>query len=149
MIQVVRRHFGDMIWHDLAERMLPPDFLAQVLTQPEFESLPEALEKVKDYASSKKYKAWDISEQIDVTKRIRRKDLKFTVELLDGRRKKTVTFYHKIKRNTSSSYSIFRRINQEIGLEGYFLYDRVAGKVLADRTGKQVHLVGIKVEEII
>jgi len=134
----------------LAERGLPPESLINVLSQREFESLPEALIDRGDYTSKKKYKAWDIAEQIDRTRGIRRKQLKFTIRILVGKRQKSVTFYHKIKRNTASSYAIFRRINQELGLEGYFLYDRTpSGKVLADRTGKQVHLQGIDVEEII
>jgi hypothetical protein len=150
MIQAIRPSFGELVWFTLAERAMSPEDLPNVLSQPEFESLPEALVDIKEYSSKKKYKAWDIAEQIDLTKRVRRKDLKFTVSLMAGRRKKTVTFYHKIKRNTKSSYALFRRINQEIGLEGYFLYDRTpSGKVLADRTGRQVHLLGIKVEEVI
>jgi hypothetical protein len=145
MIQTVRNKRYTIV----AERPLPPEDLINVLSQREFESLPEALIDVKDYTSKAKYKAWDIASQIDKTKGIRRKQLKVTVSVRDGRRLKTVIFYHKVKRNTASSYAIFRRINQEIGLEGFYLYDRVAGKILADRTGRQVRLEKVKVEEII
>jgi hypothetical protein len=144
MVQVKR----NKQWITLANRELPPDDLVQVLNQREFESLPEALVDVKDYKSKSKYKAWDISEQIDRTKRLRRKNLKFTVTIMDGTRRKSIAFYHNIKRNSASSYALFRRINQEIGLEGMFLYDKIGGKLIADRTGKKVSLVGIKVQEI-
>jgi hypothetical protein len=145
MVQVVRNREYMIV----SERMLPPDSLVNVLNQREFESLPEALVQKKFYQTKKKYAAWDIAEQIDRTKKIRRKDLKLTVELQDGKQKRKVVFYHRIKRNNPSSYHLFRRINQEIGLEGFFLYNKAGGKVLADRTGKQVKLIGINVEEII
>lgn len=145
MVQAVRNGYYTI----LAERGLGARDLAQVLSQREFESLGEATVPVKLFTSGKKYRAWDIAEQIDKTKKIRRQDLKFTVMIDDGGRKKAFTFYHQIKRNSKSSYQLFRRINQEIGLEGMFLYDRVGGKIMSDRTGKQVKLLGIQVEKIL
>jgi len=126
-----------------------PSMLADLLNHREFESLPEALNKIKDYKPHSKYAAWNIAEQIDKTKRLRRKNLKFTMQLMDGKRLKTVTFYHQIKRNQTSSYALFRRINTEVGFEGFHLYNRIDGKHLADRKGKQVKLVGITVEEVV
>jgi len=131
------------------EEPTSPDELINLMSRPEFESLPEATVPFEYYESSKKYKAWDIAEQIDKTKRVRRKDLKFTIELQDGHRLRKISFYHKLKRNNPSSVEIWSRINQEIGLEGMFLYDKVGSKVLADRTGRQVTLKGIEVEEVL
>jgi hypothetical protein len=145
MVQAVRNKYYTI----LAERGLPAKDLIEVLSQREFESLKEATKLVKDYSSKSKYKAWDIAEQIDKTKGIRRQDIKLTVSINDGGKLKQFSFYHQIKRNTSGSYNLFRRINQEIGLEGMFLYDQANGKMLADRTGKKVKLVGIKVEKIV
>lgn len=145
MIQVVRHKR----YTTVAERPLPPQDLANVLSQPEFESLPEAVKPIKSYTSGKKYKAWDIAEQIDATRGLRRKDLKLTVRVMDGDRQRKVVIYHKIKRNTKSSYALFRRINQELGLEGFYIYNRVGQKILADRTGKQVHLLEIEVERVL
>lgn len=133
----------------LAERSLSPEDLPQVLNQREFELLPEALVGFKTFTSDKKYKAWDIAEQIDRTKSVRRKDLKYTVTIDDGGRQKKVSFYHRIKANSPSSYSIFRRINQEIGMEGFYLYKQAGGKMVADRKGKQVKLVNIHVEKVL
>lgn len=145
-IQVVRNRR----YLTVAERPLPPEDLANLLSQREFESLPEALIDKGFFTSKSKYKAWDIADKIDKTKGIRRKDLKYTVIVQDGRQRREFSFYHKIKRNTQSSYTLFRRINQELGLEGLYIYRELAGgKILADRTGKQVKLIGIKVEEII
>lgn len=145
MVQVVRH--GSFI--TLAKKPLSSNDLAQVLSQTEFESLKEALKLVKVYRSSKKYKAWDIAEQIDKTKKLRRKDLKFTLVVNDGGRQKSFSFYHQIKRNSKSSYQLFRRLNQEIGLEGMFLYDKIHGKLMADRTGKKVSLVEVIVQEVV
>jgi hypothetical protein len=144
-IQVVRNRKV----RDIASGPLSSKDLAQVLSQREFESLTEATKLVKTFSSKKKYKAWDIASQIDKTKGLRRQNLKLTVMVNDGGRQKKFTFYHNIKRNSKSNYQIFRRINQEIGLEGMFLYDRVGGKFLSDRTGKKVSLLGIKVEKVV
>jgi hypothetical protein len=145
MIQAVRN--GRYI--KLADRPLQSKDLTQILSRTEYESLHEALESVKNYTSKKKYKAWDIAEQIDKTKGIRRKDMKFTIEVDDGGRKKSFSFYHQIKKNSTSSYQLFRRINQELGLERMFLYDKVGGKLLPDRTGKKVTLIGIRMEKVV
>lgn len=126
-----------------------PKSLVDLLNHREFETLPEALVKIKDYTPKSKYAAWNIAEQIDKTKRVRRKNLKITLKVMDGKRLKIIEFYHQIKRNAESSYSIFRRINAEIGIEGFHLYNEVNGKHIADRKGKQVRLVNVTVEEII
>lgn len=145
-IQVVRNRR----YLTVSERPLPPEDLANLLSQREFESLPEALIDKGTYTSRSKYKAWDIASQIDKSKGVRRKDLKYTVVIQDGRQRREISFYHKIKRNSASSYTLFQRINQEIGLEGFYIYRELSGgKVLSDRKGKQVKLIGIKVEEII
>lgn len=126
-----------------------PKMLADLLNQREFEHLPEALVKMKDFKPRSKYAAWNIAEQIDKAKRMRRKNLKFTMQIMDGNRLKTIEFYHHIKSNKASSYAIFRRINAEVGIEGFHLYNEVNGKHIADRKGKQVKLVGIQIEEVI
>lgn len=133
----------------IVERTPTPKLLADLLNHREFEALPEALVKIKSFKPRSKYAAWNLAEQIDQTKRLRRKDIKFTMKIMDGGRLKTIEFYHRIKRNTNSSYAIFRRINQEIGIEGFHLYNEINGKHIADRKGKQVKLVSIELEEVI
>jgi hypothetical protein len=133
----------------VAARTLPPRELADLLNQREFEALPEALHKLKDFKPHSKYAAWNIAEQIDKTKGIRRKNVKYTMKIQDGRRLKTLTFYHHVKRNSSSSYALFRRINDEVGFAGFNFYDMIGGKHMADRKGKQVKLVSITAEEVI
>lgn len=142
----VRRH-GYYV--DLAERPLPPQDLADLLSRPEFESLPEALKLVDTFESKSRYKAWDIAEQIDRARGIRRKTLKMTMTMRDGERLREVTFYHTLRRNAVSSYELFRRINNEVGFEGAYLYQRVGSKILADRRGRKVSLVNIKVEKVL
>ena len=146
MIQVVR----NKRYVTVAEESLASKDLTQVLSQREYESLSEATTLVKDFTSGKKYKAWDIASQIDETKGIRRQDLKVTIVVNDGGRQKSFSFYHQVKRNTASSYQLFRRINQEIGLERMFLYDKTpGGRLLPDRTGKQVKLVKVRLEKVV
>lgn len=132
---------------------MTPERLSNLVTKTEFEGMPEALRDVKEYSSSKKYKAWDIANQIDKTKGLRRKLLKITMDLREGEgkkaRKRTVSFYQEITANQQRSYQLFKRINQEIGFEGGFLYDRVGRKLLSDRRGKRLHLKGIKVQEVL
>jgi hypothetical protein len=122
--------------------------LAMTMTRDEFEMLPEALAKTREYKSSKKYKAWDIAEQIDKSKGLRRKLLKIELELLDGKSRKKTSFYHVITSNKSRSYQIFVRINEAIGLEGGYLYNRVGTKLL-DRKGKKVKLDRVTVSEVL
>ena len=145
MIQAVR----NKVYVVLATQPLPSKDLTQVLSQREYESLHEATVLVKDYKSNKKYKAWDIAGQIDKTKGLRRQDLKLTVTVNDGGKIKAFSFYHQIKKNGASNYQIFRRVNQELGLERMFLYDTVGGRLLPDRTGRKVTLQGIKVEKVV
>lgn len=145
MVQAVRG--GELVV--IAKRPLTPKMLADLLNQREFEAQPEAIRKLKDYTPKGKYQAWDLAEQIDKTRGVRRKTLKITMDLDDGGRKRTIEFYHTIKRTKTSSYQIFRRINQEVGIEGFFLYDKVGSKIIADRKGKQVKIIGMTVNEVI
>jgi hypothetical protein len=144
MVQARRR--GE--YEVLAERVLPPEDLADLLSGREFEQLPEATTPFAEYTSNKKYKAWDIAEQIDSTRGVRRKDLKITMEIMDGKRKKQLSFYQKIKSNQKSSYHLFKRMNEELGFEGLHLYKTAGGKHLADRKGRKVRLVRVRVEEV-
>ena len=126
-----------------------PERLSNVLSQREFEALPEASILIRDIKSTAKYRSWDVAEKIDATKGIRRKQLKITMELIDGKRKRVITFYHRIKRNTKSSYRLFQRINEEIGFEGMFLYKSAGGKLISDRRGRKVTLGNVRVEEVV
>lgn len=134
---------------DVGQGTLAPDRLVDVLSRREFEALPEATIHLKTFSSKKKYKAWDISEQIDKTKGIRRKELKFTVTVQDGKRRRQITVYHKIKRNAKASYAVFRRINDEMGFEKLYFYKTAGGKILADRRGKKVTLVKVDMEQVL
>ena len=134
---------------DLAYRAVPPSTLVDLLSRPEFESLKEATAPIKEYTSRSKYAAWDIAAQVDKTKGLRRKDIKLTVVVDDGGRTRKIAIYHKIKRNTESNYRIFQRINEELGMAGFFLYDKVHGKMMSERKGRKVKLRRIIVEEVL
>jgi len=129
--------------------LVTPEHLATLLVPREYESLGEATLPIASFESGSKYKAWDIAEQIDQMKGIRRKDLKLNIVIQDGDRERTITMYHKIKGNGPSSYRLFQRFNEEIGFEGYYLYKTAGGKIIADRRGRKVSLKRIDVEEIV
>jgi len=150
VVEAIRRgHSFDLVDTSLTGGKITPQVLAQVLTKTEFESLDEALSPFKTFTTKKKYAAWDICEQVDKTKGARRKTLKYTMEVMDGKRMKKVSFYHIIKRNGKSSYGLFRRMNQELGLEGMYTYDKVGSKILADRKGKKITLKRVVVEVVV
>lgn len=128
---------------------MTPTRLATITTRTEFESLPEARGKAREFTSNKKYKAWDIAEQIDSTKGMRRHLLRITINLRDGKRLKPVTMYHIIKGNKKLSYQLFSRINDAIGAAGMNLYTRVGGRILPDRKGKTVKLESVTVEKVL
>lgn len=140
---------GDRYVTVLEKKTPSPKILVDLLNQREFESLPEAIMPFKVFKPHSKYAAWNLAEQLDKAKGIRRKQLKITLELMDGQRLKRLTFYHIIKKNQTSSYQLFRRINEEIGFEGLQLYNQIRGKMIADRKGKQVRLIKAIVETVI
>ena len=133
----------------VADRMLPPMDLATLLPGQYFDVLPPAFVKMQEYKSTSQYKAWDIAQQIDQTQGVRRKQLRVTMEIIDGKRKRTITFYQKIKSNAESSYHIFRRMNSALGFENMHLYKTAGGKVIADRRGRKVSLSKVIVEEVL
>ena len=127
-----------------------PEKLADVTSRQEFESLPPAFSKMAEYKSTTKYKAWDIAGKIDKTKRIRRKLIRVTMELKSGERKRSVSFYTRINRNQSASYNIFQRMNEALGLENMYLYDKTpSGKLIEGRKGEKVRLTRVIVDEVI
>jgi hypothetical protein len=67
----------------------------------------------------------------------------------DGKRLKVMPMYHIIKSNKKSSYHIFRRINDLLGANNMFTYDRIGSKLLADRRGKKVRIKGIRISEVL
>jgi hypothetical protein len=96
-----------------------------------------------------KYQVWDLANKLDSMKGIRRKLLKIDVMVEDGKRLKVMPMYHIIKSNKKSSYHIFRRINDLLGANNMFTYDRIGSKLLADRRGKKVRIKGIRISEVL
>jgi hypothetical protein len=128
---------------------LNPQQLANVTTRQEFESLPESYMFKGELKPKSKYQVWDIANKLDSMKGIRRKLLKVDVMVEDGKRLKVMPMYHIIKSNKKSSYHIFRRINDLLGANNMFTYDRIGSKLLADRRGKKVRIKGIRISEVL
>jgi len=145
-VQVKRR---DKYVTVVEQGKVTPETLAEVTTREEFESLSEALGRRFHFETKRKYRAWHISEQIDKTKGLRRKLLKITLNLRDGKRLRPVAFYHEITANQKRSYQLFQRINNAVGMEGAYLYDRIGGKIIADRKGKKMTLESVDVQEVL
>lgn len=133
----------------VADGAQTPSSLAMVTSRQEFDSLPEAYKFVKEYKPKGKYQAWNLAQQIDETKRIRRKLMKFVVKVKDGKRLRRISFYNYIKANQKRSYQLFKRINEELGTSRLFLYDKIGGKIMADRRGKKVAISSIEAFEVL
>jgi len=126
-----------------------PENMARLMTVDDYESLPATTKPLKSFKPKGKYQAWDIAEQIDKASGLRRKELRVTMEIQDGRQLKKVVFYTKIKANQKRSYQLFTQMNQAIGVEKMHFYNRVGGKLMADRTGKKVVLKKVTVDQMI
>lgn len=141
--------YVDLIHPEYTGQPVKPEDLMIMLRRDEFEKLPEAVKAVKSFKPKSRYQVWNLSEQIDRTKGIRRKLIKLTIRVRDGRRLRKVTMYTKVKGNQKRSYQIFKQINDTLGAEGFFTYDRVGSKLLADRKGRKISIEGIDVDEVI
>lgn len=132
-----------------------PKTLAVVLNRKEFEAIPAAFEEIGEYTprrgkAHKGHEAWDIAEQIDKTKGVRRKLLrvKITVDVGKGK-KKQVQFYQKINKNQKSSARIYHRINEALGAEGHYTYKTYKGKLIQGRQGTKVKITKVTVEGVL
>lgn len=126
-----------------------PSTLASVLSRTEFDSLAEAVSPIRTFKTRKKYAAWDLASQIDKIKGIRRKLLKFDIVVRDGDRKRVVSFYNVVKSNRERNFQIWKRINEALGASGYYTYDRVGSKILADRKGKKIKIESIALSQVL
>ena len=127
-----------------------PKDLAQVLNRKEFEEIPAAYEPIQEYKPRSKYQAWNIAEQIDKTRGVRRKLLRVKVVVRVGKKKKTLQFYQKINKNQKSSARIYHRINEALGAEGFYTYKgHPAGGIIGERKGKKVAIIKVTVEQVI
>jgi len=131
-----------------AKADLTPAQLANVTTRQEFESLPESYIFLGEIKTKSKYQVWDLANKLDAMKGVRRKLLKIDVMVQDGKRLKIIPMYHIIKANKKSSYHLFRRINDLLGANNYYTYDRVGSKLLSDRRGKKISIKGLRISEV-
>lgn len=123
--------------------------LAVVLNRKEFEEIPAAYEEIGKFTPRSKFQAWNIAEQIDKTKGVRRKLLRINLVIQDGKKKSMIRFYQKINKNQKSSARIYHRINEALGAEGLYTYKMIGGKAITNRKGKKVKIVGVSVEQVL
>jgi CRISPR/Cas system-associated protein endoribonuclease Cas2 len=126
-----------------------PKDLAIVLNRKEFENIAPAFDPIKTVKPRSKYQAWNIAEQIDKTRGVRRKLLRVKLTIQVGTKKKQVQFYQKINKNQKSSARIYHRINEVLGAEGYYTYKSVNGRLVTERKGKKVKILKAEVEQVI
>lgn len=126
-----------------------PKTLAVVLNRREFEDIPAAYDVIGEFKPHSKYQAWNVAEQIDNTRGVRRKLLRVKVVVDVGGKKKQVQFYQKINKNQKSSFRIFQRINETLGAEGLYTYKTINGKMITERKGKKVTIDKVIVEEVL
>lgn len=130
------------------KRISPKD-LVNVLNRTEFENIAPAYDPIKSIKPRSKYQAWNVAQQIDKTRGVRRKLLRIKLTIQVGTRKKQVQFYQKINKYKKSSAIIYHRINEVLGAEGYYTYKSVNGRFVTDRKGRKVKILKAEVEQVI
>jgi hypothetical protein len=130
---------------------ISPKDLAIVLNRKEFENIAPAYDPVVTVKPRSKYQAWNIAEQIDKTRGVRRKLLRVKITIQDSKGKqKQVQFYQKINKNQKSSARIYHRINEVLGAEGYYTYKTGrGGGIIGERKGRKVKIVKATVEQVL
>lgn len=141
----VQRLFRGKYHTVIEKRKVTPKLLVSVINQDEFEDLPANYADDKPVESkAQKYRAWDLAGKLEKQRGVRGKVLRVTMNIMDGKRMREVTFFHRIRRRGPMQYSIFKAMNEAIKNEGGYLYNRIGSKLLPDRKGKHFHLAGIR-----
>lgn len=146
---LVKRKFRGK-WHTIYEQDEPitPKVLADLVPRDEFEALaPNYADPVRLETRAKKYTAWSLANHLDNNKvrGLRGHTAKVDMLLRDGKRLRKVSFYHRFRRKGSFAYGVFLAMNKAIGNEGMHLYNRLGSKLLPDRKGRKVRLIGLDV----
>jgi hypothetical protein len=140
------------MWVMISDEPIGPEDLVQLVSMDEFDSLPPALKPVATVKRDNrmKYVAWNLAKRIDKTKGIRRKLIKYTLNIRDGVALRKIPFFHTIRKNGKASWQIFERINETISAEGMATYKTLKGEAIPDRKGKkEIKLESIDMEEIL
>jgi hypothetical protein len=148
-IMVQRRVRGQYVTVIRGKGRITPFSLAQVLDRITYERLPPALVPVKEFRPRGIYKAWNAAGKIDKMRGLRGHLVKVTMTIADGKRRRQISFMHSMKKRARRNVSLWRHMNAAIGMQGFYFYNQVAGRILADRIGKRVDLVSVKVEKAI
>lgn len=144
-VSVQRLFRGHYVTVTEGREKITPKRLVELLPQNEFESLPANYSDEKFLkTTAKKYTAWDLANKLEHVRGLRGKVLKIEMQLMDGDRLRRVTFYRKMRKRGKTAYGFFRQMNEAIGNEKMFLYNRVQSKLFPDRRGRQVNLTGLK-----
>lgn len=144
-VTVQRLFRGKYVTVTEGKTRITPKRLVNLLTQDEFESLPANYSSEKMIqTTAKKYTAWDLANKLERERGVRGKVLRVTMMVKDGERMRRITFFRKMKRKGKAAYGFFRQMNEAIGNERMYLYNRISSKLFPDRKGKQVNLIGIK-----
>lgn len=145
-VSVQRLFRGKYVTVTEGKRRLTPKRLAELINQDEFEALPANYsDAVNIETKARKYTAWDLANRLEKTRGLRGKVLRVTMVLQDGSRTRRVTFFRKMKQRGAAAYGFFRQMNEAIGNEKMYLYNRIMSKLFPDRRGKQVNLKRLEV----
>lgn len=138
-------------WETIAEgkKVITPKRLVDILNRNEFESLaPNYSSPTTIKPTARKYTAWDAANKIGGLRGIKGHMMKVTMNIRDGDRLRKISFYRRVSRKKKySPYGMFRQMNQALGNEKLYLYNRIGSKLLPDRKGKSVHLESIEVSK--
>jgi hypothetical protein len=146
----VQRRFRKK-WETVAhtpDSVITPKRLADLLPRDEFEQLrPNYSDPVAVRPAVRKYTAWDVAGQAQSIRGLRGHTCTFTLNLRDGDRLRKVVFYRRIRRRGNFQIPLFLAMNEAIGNEKMFLYNKVGSKLLPDRKGRKVHLDSIEISK--
>lgn len=148
-VQVRRLVRGKLNYYTVVEHeKFDAEMLAVVLRQDEFESLPPTYEPFKAYIPKGKYAAWEASGQIDKTKGLRGSLVRVTMQVQDGKRTRMISFMHRITRKHNQQAAMFYHMNEVLGNNNMYLYNKFRNKLLTDRVGRQVRLTAVALEKV-
>lgn len=140
-------------WHEIindgkVKGKITPKRLVDLVPRHEFEALAaNYTDPVTLSPRSKVFRAWELANRLGSVRGIRGHTVRITLRVQDGKRIRLVSFFRKVKPKGDFSYGFFKQMNNAIGMEGGYLYNRIEGKLLRDRIGRKMHLISMDVQK--
>ncbi len=123
------------------EKVLTPKRIASLLPRDEFEALkPNFTVPVRFRPKAKKFTAWNVAGQIQKMRGIRGHTIRVTLNLLQGRQLRQLTFYRRVRRKGAVQGGLFHQMQEALQLAKVYLYNRIGNRIFPERRGRKVRL---------